>query len=147
MHVDDVRAAAVLIQLRDLAVQRPGLLAGKVRLLEVNDRDRSTTYVATLRAFLDAFGDVRLAADAVGVHPNTFRYRLRRLSELAGLDLDDPEQRLVAQLQLQLAGQMTRPARGPRRTATDPEENDVTTLEAPPVIIKGVRSASRGPAW
>jgi hypothetical protein len=102
VHVDDVRAAAVLVQLRDLAVERPGLLAGKIRLLEASDRDRSTTYVPTLRAFLDAFGDVRLAADAVGVHPNTFRYRLRRLSELVGLDLEDPEQRLVAQLQLHL---------------------------------------------
>ncbi|MFN2522755.1 MAG: PucR family transcriptional regulator [Mycobacteriales bacterium] len=102
VHVDDVRAATVLVQLRDLAAERPGLLAGKVRLLEESDRDRSTTYVATLRAFLDAFGDVRVAADTVGVHPNTFRYRLRRLSELVGLDLDDPEQRLVAQLQLHL---------------------------------------------
>ena len=102
VHVEDVRAASVLVQLRDLAVERPALLAGKVRLLEASDRERSTTYVATLRAFLDAFGDVRVAADAVGVHPNTFRYRLRRLSELAGLDLADPEQRLVAQLQLHL---------------------------------------------
>jgi hypothetical protein len=33
---------------------------------------------------------------------HTFRYRLRRLSELAALDLDDPEQRLVAPLQLHL---------------------------------------------
>lgn len=102
VHVDDVRAASVLVQLADLAADRPGLLAGKIRLLEASDRDRSTLYVATLRAFLDAFGDVRLAADVVGVHPNTFRYRLRRLSELVGLDLDDPEQRLVAQLQLHL---------------------------------------------
>lgn len=101
-HVEDLRAATVLVQLRDVAAERPGLLAGKVRLLEASDRERSTDYVATLRAFLDAFGDVRTAADAVGVHPNTFRYRLRRLSELAELDLDDPEQRLVAQLQLHL---------------------------------------------
>ena len=35
-------------------------------------------------------------------HVPGFRYRLRRLSELADLDLDDPEQRLVAQLQLHL---------------------------------------------
>lgn len=102
VHVEDVRAASVLVQLADLAVERPGLLAGKVRLLEASDRDRSTTYVPTLRAFLDAFGDVRHAADVVGVHPNTFRYRLRRLGELVGLDLDDPQQRLVAQLQLHL---------------------------------------------
>ena len=102
VHVDDVGAASVLVQLADLAVERPRLLHGRVRLLEASDRERSTTYVATLRAFLDAFGDVRVAADAVGVHPNTFRYRLRRLSELAQLDLDDPEQRLVAQLQLHL---------------------------------------------
>jgi hypothetical protein len=102
MHVDDLRAATVLVQLADLAAERPRLLAGKVRLLEASDRERSTDYIATLRAFLDAFGDVRTAADAVGVHPNTFRYRLRRLSELAALDLDDPEQRLVTQLQLHL---------------------------------------------
>lgn len=102
VHVDDVRPASVLLQLADLAAERPALLSGKVRLLEASDRDRSTTYVATLRAFLDSFGDVRAAADAVGVHPNTFRYRLRRLSELASLDLDDSQQRLVAQLQLHL---------------------------------------------
>jgi hypothetical protein len=102
VHVDDVAAASVLVQLADLAAERPRLLTGKVRLLEASDRERSTTYVATLRAFLDAFGDVRAAAEAVGVHPNTFRYRLRRLSEFASLDLDDPEQRLVTQLQLHL---------------------------------------------
>ena len=123
MHVDDVRSSSVLVQLSDIAAERPGLLAGKVQLLEASDRDRSTTYVDTLRAFLDAFGDVRLAAQAVGVHPNTFRYRLRRLSELVGLDLDDPEQRLVAQLQLRLIAPTTRrrPPRPPEwRTAHEP---------------------------
>jgi DNA-binding PucR family transcriptional regulator len=102
VHVEDVRSATVLLQLRDLAGERPDLLAGKVRVLQASDRDRSTSYVATLRAFLDGFGDVRVAADLVGVHPNTFRYRLRRLAELAALDLDDPVERLVVQLQLHL---------------------------------------------
>ena len=99
---DDLRSATVLLQLRDLAKERPGLLAGKVRTLQDSDERKGTSYVATLRAFLDAFGDVRAAADAVGVHPNTFRYRLRRLGELAALDLDDPVERLVVQLQLHL---------------------------------------------
>lgn len=101
-HIDDLRAPGILLQLRDLAWERPELVAGRVRLLERSDQTRSTDYVATLRAYLDCFGDVRAAADSVSVHPNTFRYRLRRLCELAGLDLDDPEQRLVVHLQLHL---------------------------------------------
>lgn len=102
VHVEDVRSASILLQLRDLAAERPDLLSGKVRVLQSSDRERQTSYVATLRAFLDGFGDVRVAADLVGVHPNTFRYRLRRLAELAELDLDDPVERLVVQLQLHL---------------------------------------------
>ncbi|MDP9100633.1 MAG: helix-turn-helix domain-containing protein [Actinomycetota bacterium] len=101
-HVEDVRAGIILLQLRAAAAQQPSLVSGKVRVLEASDLARQTAYVATLRAFLDAFGDVRLAADVVGVHPNTFRYRLRKLVELADLDLDDPVERLVTQLQLHL---------------------------------------------
>jgi hypothetical protein len=102
VHVDDVRAATVLLHLRDVAAEHPVLLVGKARLLQASDRDRGTSYVRTLRAFLDSFGDVRVAAAVLAVHPNTFRYRLRRLCELVGLDLDDPVERLVVQLQLHL---------------------------------------------
>ncbi|HVE63229.1 MAG TPA: helix-turn-helix domain-containing protein [Mycobacteriales bacterium] len=102
VHIDDVRAATVLLLLSDLATEQPALLAGKLRLLEASDAEKSTSYIATLRAFLDAFGDVRVAADRVGVHPNTFRYRLRRLAELTSLDLDEPVERLVVHLQLHL---------------------------------------------
>ncbi len=103
MHLDDLRAPVLLRLLTDLARERPQLLDGAVRVLERSDRERGTDYLTTLRAYLDA-GDVRAAADRVGIHPNTFRYRLRRLSELADLDLDDPEQRLVVHLQLHLLG-------------------------------------------
>ncbi len=103
VHLDELRAATVLLQLADLAAERPALLDGAVRVLEDSDRERASSYVDTLRAYLDA-GDVRVAADRVGIHPNTFRYRLRRLSELSGLDLDDPVQRLVVHLQLHLTG-------------------------------------------
>lgn len=107
VHLSELRAPVVLQQLADLVAERPALLDGAARLLVESDRDRGTDYVATLRAYLDA-GDVREAADLVGVHPNTFRYRLRRLAELAGLDLDDPVQRLVVHLQLHLLTPTTR---------------------------------------
>ena len=38
--------------------------------------------VGTVEAWLDSFGDVNATADAVHVHPNTVRYRLRRMSEV-----------------------------------------------------------------
>jgi sugar diacid utilization regulator len=40
----------------------------------------------TLRAYLDADLDVARTAELLYVHPNTVRYRLRRVSELTGLD-------------------------------------------------------------
>ena len=36
------------------------------------------------------------------VHPNTFRYRLRRVAEVGEIDLADPDQRFVAMLQLRV---------------------------------------------
>jgi DNA-binding PucR family transcriptional regulator len=58
--------------------------------------------VETLRAFLDHFGDSTAAAASLDVHPNTFRYRMRRLLEISGLDLDDPVERMVVYLQLRI---------------------------------------------
>ncbi|MEV2253806.1 helix-turn-helix domain-containing protein [Streptomyces sp. NPDC050147] len=34
-----------------------------------------------------AFGDVISASAAMHVHPNTFRYRLKRLSKVSGIDV------------------------------------------------------------
>ena len=98
---DDVRARALLLELRDHVAARPHLLEGKVQRLVEADGEEGV-YVDTLRAYLDSFGDVPAAAKALDVHPNTFRYRLRRVSEVADLDLDDPVERLAAELQLRL---------------------------------------------
>jgi DNA-binding PucR family transcriptional regulator len=38
----------------------------------------------------------------VHVHPNTFRYRLRRITEVGGIDLDDADSRFAAMLELRL---------------------------------------------
>jgi DNA-binding PucR family transcriptional regulator len=51
---------------------------------------------------LDAFGDVIAAAEAVHVHPNTFRYRLHRIAEVGEVDLGDSESRFALMLQLRL---------------------------------------------
>jgi DNA-binding PucR family transcriptional regulator len=42
------------------------------------------------------------ASAAMYVHPNTFRYRLRRLAEVGGIDLSDPDARFSVMLQLRI---------------------------------------------
>jgi hypothetical protein len=97
---DSVRGRVVIQFLQELAVNEPTLRAGKLDELLDHDAKRGTEYVATLRGFFEALGDMPAAAAAQGIHPNTFRYRMRRLAETADIDLDDPIERLVLQLQL-----------------------------------------------
>lgn len=97
-----VQMEALLVELGDLVRARGERPTGPVALLIEQDRERGTRLVETLRAWLDAFGDVSVAAARVYTHPNTFRYRLRRLSEISGLDLSDPDARFSAMVQLRL---------------------------------------------
>lgn len=60
--------------------------------------------VRSLAAYLEASGDVARAAARLVVHPNTLRYRLRRARERFGVDLDDPDTRLLITLAVRLTG-------------------------------------------
>ncbi len=98
----DVHAQSLLLELRDLAAARGERPVGPVARLVAYDEDNDSDLTGTLGAWLDALGDVRAAAAALFVHPNTLRYRLRRLEEVSGLDIDDPEQRFAAMVQLRM---------------------------------------------
>ena len=96
----DVHSEVLLMELRDLAAAHGDRPSGPVARLSAYDAEHGTNLIDTLRAWLDAFGDVQAASAAMFVHANTFRYRLRRLTEVSGIDLGDPEQRFAAMLQL-----------------------------------------------
>lgn len=100
----DVHVEALMIELRDLTSSRGEQHTGPIARLYAYDKEHNTNLVDTLRAWLDAFGDVVAASAAVYIHPNTFRYRLRRLAVIGGLDLTDPEARFAAMLQLRILG-------------------------------------------
>lgn len=101
-RVSDVHSEGLLLELSDLIAERGDSLTGPVARLIEYDRSHNACLVETLGAWLDAFGDVAAASAAVFVHPNTFRYRLRRLSEVGEIDLGDPDARFAAMLQLRL---------------------------------------------
>ena len=106
-RLDDVQVEALLLELRDLAAARGDRPTGSLARLIEYDRQHQSNLVETLQAWLDAFGDVRAAAAALFVHPNTFRYRLRRVAEVGEIDLADPEQRFAAMLQLRVLAPQT----------------------------------------
>ena len=72
--------------LRELSERRLAPLGG----LTAAGRERMT---ATLKAYLDHRGSAPAMAEALHVHPQTVRYRLKKLRELFGDALDDPEAR------------------------------------------------------
>ncbi|QII04515.1 PucR family transcriptional regulator [Rhodococcoides fascians A25f] len=66
------------------------------------DASEGTEYAATVLALLAHESNVAAAATSLYLHPNTFRYRLRRTKELFGLDLDDADTRLLVWMSLRL---------------------------------------------
>lgn len=58
----------------------------------------------TLGCYFDAAGDIRTAARNLRIHPNTLRYRLRRVEQMTGLDLSDSPTRLALELVLKATG-------------------------------------------
>jgi sugar diacid utilization regulator len=59
---------------------------------------RGETAIRTLAAYLDEQGSIVKTAHRLHLHRNAVAYRLRRITELLGTDLDDPDQRLALQL-------------------------------------------------
>jgi hypothetical protein len=59
--------------------------------------------VRTLEAYLDHAGDVKRTAAALSLHRGGLYYRLRRIEEVAGVNLHDGEDRLLCHLALRLA--------------------------------------------
>jgi len=108
-RISDVAVEALLLELGDLIAERGDPPSGPITALSAYDAEHGSCLMETLRAWLDAFGDVVAASSVMYVHPNTFRYRLRRLAEVGGLDLTDADARFAAMLQLRL-----RPPPAPR---------------------------------
>lgn len=109
-RLTDVQISAFLLELGSAMAAERRVPSGPVARLAAYDRRHGSQMVATLRAWLDAFGDVTAAAAATHVHVNTFRYRLRRVGEIGGLDLADSDARFAAMLELRLRAMVDHPS-------------------------------------
>lgn len=67
-----------------------------------HDRKSSSQLLKTLEAYFSAGGSPTEAAERLHLHRNTLLYRLKRIREITGLNLDDAETRLALHLALRV---------------------------------------------
>jgi len=100
VHADAVRPITVLREVIHVLDERGDLWLPGLEALVAEDTARNTEFVLTLHTWLQASSNASEASRKLNLHPTTLRYRLTRIKELSGLDLDDPRVRLVCQLLL-----------------------------------------------
>ncbi|MFG2802986.1 PucR family transcriptional regulator [Streptomyces pseudovenezuelae] len=95
---EQLASGSVLPLLADEAVR--AFADGLLRPLHEHDATGRGDLVASLRAWLSRHGQWDAAAADLGVHRHTLRYRMRRVEEILGRSLDDPDVRMELWLAL-----------------------------------------------
>ncbi len=98
VEYDEIGAGSVLPLLADDAVR--AFADGLLRPLYEHDATARGDLVASLAAWLSRHGQWDAAAADLGVHRHTLRYRMRRVEEILGRSLDDPDVRMELWLAL-----------------------------------------------
>lgn len=70
--------------------------------LLASDREKGTDYLRTLKAYFDNNYQPTAAAAALFIHRSTLSYRLEKIAELTGADINDPDTRLYLQISMRL---------------------------------------------
>ncbi|HEU4399250.1 MAG TPA: PucR family transcriptional regulator ligand-binding domain-containing protein [Actinomycetota bacterium] len=111
--VEDLGSHRLLLALQEDAALE-ALSRGLLAPLRAYDQRQHGDLVASLRTFLEHNGNWEAAARALAVHRHTLRYRIRRVAELTGRDLESAADRVEFWLALQaadvLGGRGGRPA-------------------------------------
>jgi DNA-binding PucR family transcriptional regulator len=93
----------LLIGAADSAEMR-GFVEGAIGPLIAHDRENGTPYLDTLRAYVRSGCRSQACANDMGVHVTTLRYRMTRIADLLGIDVDTPDRRFSLELALRLHG-------------------------------------------
>ncbi|MGP4106682.1 PucR family transcriptional regulator [Virgibacillus sp. L01] len=72
----------------------------QIEKLRNYDKKHHTFLVLTLDVYLQCDNNVYQAAKSLFIHPNTMNYRLKRIREVSGIDLKDPNQKITLYLDL-----------------------------------------------
>jgi purine catabolism regulator len=67
-----------------------------------DDSNGNEEFVTTLETFFEEHGNLSQTANRLHVHRNTLLYRMERIGQIGGFDLDNPETRLAVHLALKI---------------------------------------------
>jgi DNA-binding PucR family transcriptional regulator len=101
MTVPDFGPLPMLMGAADSSDVRSFIDGAIGRVIE-HDKKHNTAYLETLAAYVRAGCRSQHCADAMGLHVTTLRYRMSRISDLFGIEVETPEQRFSIELALQL---------------------------------------------
>lgn len=114
--LEQARPTVLLDEIVSHIAAQGRLVDPRVRRLRAED----PLMASTLQAYLDEFGDIAAVAARLHVHPNTVRYRIRRVEKLLRTSLDDADERLVLVLGLRATERSAAPPSS--RAGTNPRE-------------------------
>lgn len=98
----DSRTSVLLGEILELVGNHRQLRDPRIAELDRYDASNDSRMRESLETYLACFGDVRSAAERLHVHPNTLRYRIRRIEQILDLDLTDSDARLLVEIQLRM---------------------------------------------
>ncbi|MDV6264855.1 PucR family transcriptional regulator [Rhodococcoides yunnanense] len=100
--LEESRTSVLLGEILELIGNHEQLRDPRIAELDRYDASNDSRMRESLETYLTCFGDVRSAADRLHVHPNTLRYRIRRVEQILDLDLTDSDARLLVEMQLRM---------------------------------------------
>lgn len=100
LRLDEARPRVVLARLSDAVAALPDLGPDPLQPLLDYDARKRTDFAQALLAWLDCNGDATMAAELLGLHHNTLRYRVTRAQHLLPVDLHCPMARIEIHLRL-----------------------------------------------
>ncbi|MEW5920924.1 MAG: GAF domain-containing protein [Bacillota bacterium] len=101
VFLDDLGLFSLFLPLHD----KKKLISFAVRYIEpifAYDEEHGMNLLPTLRSFLEHNCNYQETVSALFIHANTLRYRLKRIQELTGIDLNKIEDRVNAYMALQI---------------------------------------------
>ncbi|WP_042264481.1 helix-turn-helix domain-containing protein [Paraburkholderia heleia] len=101
LSVPDLGPLPMLIGAADSSDVR-AFIAGTIGRIVEYDAKHHASYIGTLATYIRHGCRAQACADAMGLHVTTLRYRLARIVDLFGIDVETPERRFAVELALQL---------------------------------------------